>query len=108
MENLDLGKYQDVAILGRRNIPYLLRCVGQMPYELIPGDDVFKFRSRAKKLLDKWKPSILRDSLASPYIWRYGRGASTSRMFCHRSIDETANEENAEKIWKYLIGQYTP
>ncbi|KAJ2926906.1 hypothetical protein H1R20_g10168, partial [Candolleomyces eurysporus] len=107
MENLDLQKYQDVAILGRRSIPHLLCCIGQILPNTIPGDDVFEFRSRAKKLLDKWKPfilrDVLRDSLASPYIWRYERIGYQARLLCRRPFDETANEEIAEKIWEFLL-----
>ncbi|KAJ2926911.1 hypothetical protein H1R20_g10161, partial [Candolleomyces eurysporus] len=103
VENLDLEKYRDVTVLAQRNIPYLLRCIGQMSSNLIPGDDVFEFRSRAKKLLDKWKPFILRDTLASPYTWRY-HGSGWARLVCRAPLDNTANKENAEKVWEDLAG----
>ncbi|RXW21272.1 hypothetical protein EST38_g4587 [Candolleomyces aberdarensis] len=92
MENLDLEKYRDVTVLARRNIPSQLRCVQKMDSSSIPGDEVFDFRSRAEKLLNKWKPFILRDVLASPYLWKYhGNGA---RPMCYHppSFDQTANE----------------
>ncbi|KAJ2926905.1 hypothetical protein H1R20_g10169, partial [Candolleomyces eurysporus] len=96
MENLDLEKYQDVAILGRRSIPHLLHSVSQLFPNTIPGDNVFEFRFRAKKLLYKWKPfilrDVLRDSLADPYIWKYERTGYHARLLCRRPVDETANE----------------
>ncbi|RXW21267.1 hypothetical protein EST38_g4593 [Candolleomyces aberdarensis] len=117
MENLDLDEYQDVAILGRRSIPHLLCRVSQLPPNTIPGDDVLEFRSRAKKLLDKWKPfimrDILRDSLASPYIWRYGR--NRTRLLCRHSFDESADEVNDRNLkqcgtsrisWENTCGPY--
>ncbi|RXW21266.1 hypothetical protein EST38_g4592 [Candolleomyces aberdarensis] len=94
MENLDLEKYRNVAILGRRSIPSLLCRVSQKPRNIIPGDKVFEFRCRAKKLLDKWKPFIMRDilhdSLVSPYIWRYER--DQARLLRRHPFDESADE----------------
>lgn len=42
-----------------------------MPKGTVPGDRVFRFRSRARKLNKKWKPFILRDIRSTPYRWSY-------------------------------------
>ncbi|KAF6748601.1 hypothetical protein DFP72DRAFT_916413 [Ephemerocybe angulata] len=67
----DLGTHKLMAY----GIPSFLHALGLMKTGSVPGDRLFHFRYRAKKLLKRWKPFLLRD--ARRYRWcHYARGTA--------------------------------
>lgn len=63
---------------------------------VIPGDNGFKFRSRAKKLCKKWKPFIIRDIRAFPYRWKFDGHQVNIRWHppSHGKLNELVTTEN--------------
>lgn len=89
---------EDSRILQQRGIPYLLAGVSASDGR-IPGDSLFRFRSRAGKLCKKWKPFLVRE--AHPYVWSHGGKANASIRW-HRSLKGPSQQD--EEIWKMIIG----
>ncbi|RXW14447.1 hypothetical protein EST38_g11409 [Candolleomyces aberdarensis] len=58
LDELDLGGYQGL-ILARIGILYHLDEIARSEEGAIPGDSIHSFRSKAAKLLERWKAIIL-------------------------------------------------
>ncbi|TEB28949.1 hypothetical protein FA13DRAFT_1793446 [Coprinellus micaceus] len=68
---------------------------------VIVGDRVFRFRTRARKLLSKWKPSILRDTRRFGHRWcQYNEGDLSLKW-------NKASESDAD-IWKDILTTRKP
>ncbi|RXW16864.1 hypothetical protein EST38_g8996 [Candolleomyces aberdarensis] len=70
LEELDLEGCKGV-ILARMGVLYHLDEIARTEEEVIPGDWIYSFRSRAANLLAKWKPIILPQFQGLPYRWCY-------------------------------------
>ncbi|TEB05133.1 hypothetical protein FA13DRAFT_1274130 [Coprinellus micaceus] len=109
LEDLDLEKH-DTRPFMRRGIPYLLRSTSNRSAGRIPGDRVFRFRSRASKLCEKWKPYLLRD--AEPYYWCfYGEATASMRWKpsdCSEDTSETEDISKESRLWKDISGKTEP
>ncbi|KAF5335519.1 hypothetical protein D9611_012120 [Ephemerocybe angulata] len=94
------------TIFARRNIPYLLTQVSQMTSgnQLPLGDRLLRFQSRTKKLLNKWKPYLLRDVRASPYVWRYWYGIRGGGFILMEwwNIEESECQTEEDRLWESM------
>lgn len=62
----------------RYSLPSLMNRIGQWGGERLPADVILRFRARARKLVAKWKPFVLRDVRAADYRWCcYGGGIAS-------------------------------
>ncbi|KAF6748602.1 hypothetical protein DFP72DRAFT_916418 [Ephemerocybe angulata] len=102
----DLEEYIDLkdGAMGTHKLmayglPTFLRIVGEMGGGTIPGDRIFHFRSRAKKLLATWRPLLLRD--ARRYRWcHYTRGAVSLKW----GVRGMGREMTEEELWNEVVG----
>ncbi|KAJ3506991.1 hypothetical protein NMY22_g17075 [Coprinellus aureogranulatus] len=102
LENMDMDK-QDARPLMRRGIPYLLRSMSDRCSGRIPGDRLFRFRSRAAKLCEKWKPFLLRDS--KPYYWCFTVEETASMRWTPSEDSGDDNDSEEARVWKDISGQ---
>ncbi|KAF6748605.1 hypothetical protein DFP72DRAFT_916430 [Ephemerocybe angulata] len=101
LEAVNLKGDVETHTLMAYGMPTFLRELEEMEGGKIPGDRVFRFRSRAKRLLAKWKPFLLRD--ARKYRWcHYSDGTARMRW------DTGDCEFNDEEIWDDVIGLEPP
>lgn len=105
MEGIDLEK----ACVGTHKLmchgfPTLLRLVNEMEGGVIPGDRLLRFRARAGRLLEKWKPYLLRD--ARRYRWcRYPGG--TMSLKWNGTLD-SGRELTEGELWDDVVGVERP
>ncbi|TEB29372.1 hypothetical protein FA13DRAFT_1734562 [Coprinellus micaceus] len=81
LESLNFKK-RDTEVLLRHGLPSVMHRIGHYrdPHGArpLPADIVLLFRARARRLVRKWKPFVLRDAHTAKYRWCYYGGGVVS------------------------------
>ncbi|KAF5337260.1 hypothetical protein D9611_002997 [Ephemerocybe angulata] len=101
LERVDLEK-DNSRIFVYKGIAYLLALVNLRERGQVPGDPLFQFRSRAGKLLKKWKPFLIRD--VNSYTWGHAGKDITCMKWIPGSIVEGSYRKD-EDIWNVITGR---
>ncbi|KAF5337015.1 hypothetical protein D9611_002946 [Ephemerocybe angulata] len=105
LESLDLKKSgMATHKLMAHGFPTFLRLVGEKEGGTIPGDRVFLYRWRARRLLNKWKPFLLRDARRFRWCYYYTEGILTLKWGTVWNGRELTDEE----LWQEIVGLDRP
>ncbi|KAF6754100.1 hypothetical protein DFP72DRAFT_1170556 [Ephemerocybe angulata] len=107
LEALDVEN-RNTSLLLRKNVLFSLdyasrKDVAVPDLPLSAGEVIRAIRSRSKQILDRWRPFILRDLAACPYIWSYGDWSGQSCPATMERWNVCPGEEGTS--WHRLISE---